>query len=198
MIFNRKIIKKIFNIKITKKIFKTKIIVQRNQTCDEYILKNQTQKKTIILKNNCDKPPPSISSYIPGTLVVDEVDTALKDSDFVLRQVRQNLQAALERMKLFANKHKSEREFQMGDWIGSILPASPILPPMSAGQVQWIPAKILNRGIFKRHNKPVTCWLIQWADLPAEDATWEDANDIQERFPFFQTEDRFFYRGRES
>lgn len=51
-----------------------------------------------------DKPPPSISSYIPGTSGIDEVYTALKDSDFLLRQ---NLQVAQERMKHLAGKRIS-------------------------------------------------------------------------------------------
>ncbi|CAL2247818.1 unnamed protein product [Prunus armeniaca] len=121
-------------------------------------------------------------------------------------------------MKHFADKHRTEREFQQGAWVlsrvGSVayklqLPgnskihnvfhvsllkkkvgvhvtSSPTLPPMTAGVVAWVPAKVLNRGIFKRQNKPVTRWLIQREGLPEEDATWEDASVIQQRFPSFQ------------
>ncbi|CAL9013158.1 unnamed protein product [Prunus brigantina] len=71
--------------------------------------------------------------------------------------------------------------------LGSNVSPSPTLPPMTDGLVHWMPAQILNRGLIKRKNKPVTRWLIQWEGLPAEDATWEDASDILTRFPSFQT-----------
>lgn len=195
------------------------------------------------------KPPPVVSSYIPGTTAVDAVDTTLRERDAILRQLRQNLQVAQDRMKYFADKHRTEREFQPGDWVylrlqpyrqatmrnpqhpklaprfygpfqvlsrvgtvayklqlpgpsrihnvfhvsllkkklGSNVSPSPTLPPMTDGLVHWMPAQILNRGLIKRKNKPVTRWLIQWEGLPAEDATWEDASDILTRFPSFQT-----------
>ncbi|KAI5324166.1 hypothetical protein L3X38_033239 [Prunus dulcis] len=132
-------------------------IIPLNTTCDVLWERNKLPGSSGCLGWNA------------GTSGIDEVYTALKDSDFLLRQ---NLQVAQERMKHFAGKrisngiHKVFHVSLLKKKTGS----------MSAGQVQWVPAKILNRGIFKRHNKPVTRWLIQWADLPAEDATWEDSN----------------------
>ena len=60
------------------------------------------------------------------------------------------------------------------------------LPPATFPEVmQWQPEAILDRGIFKKHNKPVTKWLIKWASLPTNDATWEEADDILARYPDF-------------
>lgn len=46
----------------------------------------------------------------------------------------------------------------------------------------WTPEKILDRGLFKRKNRPVTRWLVKWVGLPTEDATWVDA---EARYPDF-------------
>ena len=35
----------------------------------------------------------------------------------MLRQAKKNLQKAQERMKIFADKKKSDRVFQVGDWV---------------------------------------------------------------------------------
>lgn len=69
--------------------------------------------------------------------------------------------------------------------VGAHVTSSPTLPPLSAGVVTWVPAKVLNRGIFKRQNKPVAHWLIQWEGLVEEDATSEDASVLQQHFPSF-------------
>lgn len=195
------------------------------------------------------KPPPVVSSYIPGTTAVDAVDTTLRERDAILCQLRQTLQVAQDHMKYFTDKHRTEREFQPGDWaylrlqpyrqatmcnpqhpkhtpclygpfqilsrvgtvayklqlpgtscihndfhvsllkkkLGSNVSPCPTLPPMVDGLVHWMPAQILNRGLIKRKNKPITHGLIQWEGLPVKDATWEDASDIQTCFPSFHT-----------
>lgn len=71
--------------------------------------------------------------------------------------------------------------------IGDKITPSSSLPPMSTdGSPHWVPEKILNLGLFKHKNLPVVRWLIRWAGFPTEDATWEDASDIQLCFPHFQ------------
>lgn len=63
------------------------------------------------------KSPPSIISYIPGTSDVNAVDTTPRERDSILYQLRQTLLTAQERMKYFAYKHRTEREFHIGDWV---------------------------------------------------------------------------------
>ncbi|CAN6678621.1 unnamed protein product [Malus baccata var. baccata] len=62
-------------------------------------------------------PPPRVPSYLPGSSPVHLVDTTLRDRDALLRQLRENLHLAQECMRHFANKKRSEREFQVGDWV---------------------------------------------------------------------------------
>lgn len=68
--------------------------------------------------------------------------------------------------------------------IGDSIPFSPTLPPQdcTTGAMQWTPAKVLQRGMFKVKNKAVIHWLIQWQGFPEEYATWENANDNIARF----------------
>lgn len=47
--------------------------------------------------------------------VVQAVDLALRDRDSLIQQLRQNLQVAKERMKFFADRHRTDREFHVGD-----------------------------------------------------------------------------------
>ncbi|CAL8120388.1 unnamed protein product [Prunus armeniaca] len=192
--------------------------------------------------------PPTIETYVPGSFVVHQVDITLQDRDALLRRLRHNLQLAQQRMTLYANSKRTEREFQVGDWVflrlqpyrqsslchsycpklspwyygpykilakigkvayklalppnsrihstfhvsqlkkkvGDKVTTTTSLPPMfSDGVVQLIPEAILSRGLVKRHNQPVTRWLIKWAGLPQEDATWEDATTVQAQFPDF-------------
>ncbi|KAK8916726.1 hypothetical protein KSP39_PZI022713 [Platanthera zijinensis] len=61
------------------------------------------------------RPPPTLSSYEPGSTAVAAVDRALRDRDRTLTTLRENLRAAQDRMKIQADRHRTEREFQVGD-----------------------------------------------------------------------------------
>lgn len=63
---------------------------------------------------------------------------------------------------------------------------SPTLPPiLPEGDVQWKPKKVLELGMVKQKDAAVVRWLVQWQRFSQENATWEDAIDIQTRFPEF-------------
>ncbi|CAL9012820.1 unnamed protein product, partial [Prunus brigantina] len=124
------------------------------------------------------KPPPTIQSYIPGTSAVDDVDTTLQDRDTILCQLCFNLQATIRNPHHPKLSPRYYGPFQVLSRVGSVayklqLPgnskihnvfhvsllkkkvgvhvtSSPTLPPMIARVVAWVPAKVLNRGIFKR------------------------------------------------
>lgn len=44
--------------------------------------------------------------------------------------------------------------------------------------------------MIKRGNKAVAQYLIKWADLAYDFATWESATDLRARFPSFTFEDK--------
>ena len=62
-------------------------------------------------------PPPKLLDYIPGTTKIDSVDVQLRTRQQLLALLKQNLVPAQERMKVNANKHRTEREFAKGDWV---------------------------------------------------------------------------------
>ncbi|XP_061993693.1 uncharacterized protein LOC133711607 [Rosa rugosa] len=71
--------------------------------------------------------------------------------------------------------------------IGDAAVVSAHLPPnVDPHNPRWYPAAILDRRMFKKGNAPVTKWLIQWLGSSVEEATWEEADELLQRFPDFQ------------
>nr|XP_034886896.1 uncharacterized protein LOC118027607 [Populus alba] len=62
-------------------------------------------------------PPPNMSSYIPGTTKVQEVDNLLRTREVILRDLRRNLLEAQARMKSRADLHRREITFEVGDYV---------------------------------------------------------------------------------
>ncbi|GKD69912.1 reverse transcriptase [Tanacetum coccineum] len=48
-----------------------------------------------------------------------------------------------------------------------------------------VPVVVLDRKIAKVKNAVVVYWLVQWSNGNVNDATWEEANDLQTRYPGF-------------
>ncbi|KAL4282753.1 hypothetical protein GQ457_16G010950 [Hibiscus cannabinus] len=63
------------------------------------------------------RPPPSISRYIHDSAGNSMVTTYMQQRDEVLALLKTNLSKAQNRMKLFADKHRRELIFQVGDWV---------------------------------------------------------------------------------
>eukprot|EP00252_Welwitschia_mirabilis_P003646 TRINITY_DN13712_c0_g1_i1.p1 TRINITY_DN13712_c0_g1~~TRINITY_DN13712_c0_g1_i1.p1 ORF type:complete len:249 (+),score=22.32 TRINITY_DN13712_c0_g1_i1:100-747(+) len=63
------------------------------------------------------QPPPTVLSYIPGSTNVDQVDMELRNRDQVLRLLKENLESTQARMKFQADKHRTERSFEVGDMV---------------------------------------------------------------------------------
>jgi hypothetical protein len=61
--------------------------------------------------------PPRLLPYEPGTTSVQAVEETLKTREFILSLIRQNLQDAQDRMKVYADRHRTSREFEIGDWV---------------------------------------------------------------------------------
>lgn len=79
--------------------------------------------------------------------------------------------------------HVSLLKKKLGD---AAVIATHLPPDLDPHNPRWYPAAILERGVFKKNNEPVTKWLIKWLGAADEEATWEEAEDIQRRFPDFK------------
>lgn len=55
------------------------------------------------------------------------------------------------------------------------------------GHVLLAPHSILDRRLVQRNNKPVAQVLIKWFNMADEDSTWEDYDDMQRRYPTFDS-----------
>lgn len=63
------------------------------------------------------REPPTLLTYLPGTARVEAVEKELMARDQVLKELKENIKVAQERMKrLYDSKHREE-EFEEGDWV---------------------------------------------------------------------------------
>ncbi|GJT84266.1 hypothetical protein Tco_1058608 [Tanacetum coccineum] len=114
-------------------------------------------------------------------------------------------------MKAQANKHRSEREFSVGDWVYLKMQHyrqlivrkgkqhklfakfyGPFQVLTKIGHVAYKlhmlvvePVKLLERKSARQHNRIGVFGLIQWINGTEEDATWEDLADLTKRFHAF-------------
>ncbi|GJV72837.1 retrotransposon protein, putative, unclassified [Tanacetum coccineum] len=120
-----------------------------------------------------------------GESRVDTVDRTLTATEEVIKALTFHLKRAQERMKTQADKHRSKREFAIGDWVylkmqphrqlkrckGQNLEVG-ILPQCdNNGLIQAQPVAILERKLRKVENVAAVFVLVQWANSGPEDAT---------------------------
>ncbi|XP_019197193.1 PREDICTED: uncharacterized protein LOC109191075 [Ipomoea nil] len=108
----------------------------------------------------------------------------LFEQEEMISVLKDNLRRAQDRMKQQADKRRSERSLQVGDWVYLMVqPYRQI--SVAEGEMLAHPMVVLNKRLVKRDNKAVTQILVQWANLPKESATWEDFYHITHQFPTF-------------
>lgn len=70
--------------------------------------------------------------------------------------------------------------------VGNNVSVTTELPQLGQeGQMLAYPVKILDRKMVKQGNIVVVQWLVQWSNSIPEDATWENALQIQQQYPNF-------------
>lgn len=67
--------------------------------------------------------PPTHKPYLPGSCSVEAVDRSLQIRESTLQMLKQQLAKAHNRTVQMANKHRSERGFEVGQWVYLKLPA---------------------------------------------------------------------------
>lgn len=76
---------------------------------------------------------------------------------------------------------------QLKKYVGPTARVAARIPEMDEqGQFLLVPVKVLDTRLIKRNNAAAGQWLVQWAHLPAEEATWEFAEDMMKRFPLLK------------
>jgi hypothetical protein len=94
----------------------------------------------------------------------------------------------------FPDDAKIHNVFHVGvlkPFIGTPPSTTPVLPPMQHGRPLLEPERIL-RASLRRGAWHVQ---VQWAGLPASEATWEPVDAFRAAHPLFQLEDELFPEG---
>lgn len=63
------------------------------------------------------RPPPCLLSYVAGTARNEAVEKELIARDEVLKELHENILLAQSRMKLYADRKRKERSFEVGEWV---------------------------------------------------------------------------------
>ncbi|GKD35849.1 retrotransposon-related protein [Tanacetum coccineum] len=111
-------------------------------------------------------------------------------------------------MKEFTDKHRSDRSFEIDDWVLLKLQPhkqlrmhkqhkfspkfyGPFQVVAKCGAVAYklrLPENSIIHDVFhisKVKNAAVVYWLVQWSNGSQDDATWEIATHIQDKYPKF-------------
>lgn len=64
-----------------------------------------------------NQPPPLYLPYLPGESPVEEVDRSMQRREKMIADLKYHLLRAQSRMKSQADKHRSDRKFEAGDWV---------------------------------------------------------------------------------
>ncbi|KAH0658676.1 hypothetical protein KY285_027214 [Solanum tuberosum] len=128
--------------------------------------------------------PPHLSLGPTIETAVPTADDAIMRRQQMQQLLQDNLIKAQERMELYFDLHRTERVFQEGDLVFMKLQ-----PYRQTSLALRKNLKLSSKryGPFKRHmvrngNVVAVKILVEWSNLPPEDATWEDYNYIKAKF----------------
>jgi hypothetical protein len=63
------------------------------------------------------RKPPTLVHYAPGSSKIDSLDELLTQKTMILKVLKENLTKARNRMTVQANRHRQDRQFEVGQWV---------------------------------------------------------------------------------
>ncbi|PKI34768.1 hypothetical protein CRG98_044835 [Punica granatum] len=120
--------------------------------------------------------PPLHMPYFPQDSLVAAIDSYMIDREDMIRAPKHHLKGAQDRMKVQADKKRSEREFSVGDKVYLKL------QPYRQATVNSRPLEKLSPKFFGPYD--IVDKIGKFNTSPAE-ATWEYADELRWRFPGF-------------
>ncbi|PKI64041.1 hypothetical protein CRG98_015573 [Punica granatum] len=165
--------------------------------------------------------PPLNMPYFPHDSTVAAVDAYMTDKESMIKILKFHLKRAQDRMKTQADKKRTEREFSVGDSVylklqpyrqGTVAsrPFEKLSPRFfgpfeileKIGKVAYklkLPASAQIYPVFhvsqlKRAIEAAAQVLMHWTNTSPAEATWEYADELRWRFPWFDLEGNGFGR----
>nr|GMC95621.1 Retrotransposable element Tf2 [Ipomoea batatas] len=85
--------------------------------CAEYWYNTSVQSSTGFSRFQVvyGRPPPPLIGYSGEQTLVDSLDNALRDRESLLITLKLNLRRAQDRMRMQANRHRHDKEFNVDD-----------------------------------------------------------------------------------
>ncbi|KAK0580275.1 hypothetical protein LWI29_000190 [Acer saccharum] len=163
------------------------------------------------------RPPPMLSTYEKGTARNEEVERELMARDEVVAKVKKELEKAQGRMKKYYDQGRRDVLERIGEVVyklelsstsrlhlvfhvtvlkkrvGNPSFISSDLPMYDTeGNLLIRPITALRFRNWKKGRGMTKVWqvLVQWQGVPTKEATWEDYDEMVERFPDFSLEDK--------
>ncbi|GJV82539.1 gag-pol polyprotein [Tanacetum coccineum] len=132
------------------------------------------------------------------TMIFVVVDRLTKEATIEL--LKFHLRRAQDRMKSHADRNRTDRQYELDDWVylklqphrqvtirKGVVTQSRNLPACGTdGLILAEPVAILERRLAKKGNSATVFVLLQWSNGSKKDATWEPIEDLQKHFPYFQ------------
>ncbi|XP_071926254.1 uncharacterized protein [Coffea arabica] len=148
--------------------------------------------------------------------IVPAAAQLLQERIRISSSIRDHLAKAQQRMKFFANQHRTEQSFEVEAKVRPVAyrlkltvearihpvfhvsllkkkigPAQQVSKTLSefdnTDQYPIQPEAVLQRRVILRNGQLVIQLLIKWCQLGAEEASWEDKDFIISQFPHFQS-----------
>jgi transposase InsO family protein len=138
-------------------------------------------------------PPPMLSEFSIPIQGDTEAQDFLMVRQQMLTHLKENLSQAQARMKKYADLKRTERKLDIGDMVyikmqPYRMAAFGIRQSIKLTSKFYGPFRVLEQiGKLAYKLQLVTQWLVEWVNLPASDASWEDARFIKTIFPDFYT-----------
>ncbi|GKB06306.1 transposon ty3-G gag-pol polyprotein [Tanacetum coccineum] len=128
------------------------------------------------------RAPTKLIPYVPGTTNVQAVNEYLRYRDELLRQLRVNLVATQHPMKIQADHHRKDLEFEV---VTDPIPAAIDVPQTPQPECIF-DERVVQKGKYL----PKTELLVKWVGCPREDVTWEMKWRFARFYPNFRLEDK--------
>ncbi|XP_022154744.1 uncharacterized protein LOC111021922 [Momordica charantia] len=139
------------------------------------------------------RPPPPLVLYGSQRTTDATLNQQLEERDIALDKLKANLILAQERMRKYADAHRREVEFEVGEQLRKVIGpgkeiCSTVPPLMDDFEVLPEPEEV-----FALHHNDDTAELealVHWKHTDEGDATWENLETFKLQFPNFHLEDK--------